>query len=425
MGSPVQAIPSGKKLTKPALADVIGAELGTRTENPVRSQGTVLVQFMEEVVELLGGDPDKVPKRYGHRNYDLLASALQLVGGEIDLRLDTSAEAPTGGGGTLTSAGFAHLLDGVRKVRGARYFIVNQTDAKISAKYDDDVGHSYGFDDSVSGRLPLIDASGDARVIFYRTSKSSRDPKTFGAHAGVDDVVSVGAGRWVALLRDYREFSVPVSRASVEIDGWNPQVSITEVCRGTYDGLLALGGSSSPPRTPRGTSPDAAARLMLGPIPLDAPVHGTFGALAAEDLPAPVLLLSSPPGELVVAGNRWRGGNRVSDKAAEERAVAIARAYLAHAGWTLVHDAQRDGVGYDLEFSRSGERLLVEVKGIQGPNLRFNMTAREWQRAELHAEFIVVAVTNVLKEAFEVHVLRQPDLFASRRVITQYRVDAT
>ncbi len=78
--------------------------------------------------------------------------------------------------------------------------------------------------------------------------------------------------------------------------------------------------------------------------------------------------------------------------------------------------------GYDFEFRRGDEHLLVEVKGIKGSRLEFNMTAKEWGRARLHPSFVVVAVTKVLDQSFDVYVLGQEDLFRMRRRPMQYRL---
>jgi hypothetical protein len=59
-----------------------------------------------------------------------------------------------------------------------RYFILNEAPHPIAETYADRYGQTYGFDDSVTGRKPLLDA-GSGRFVYYRTSKAGGD--AFGA----------------------------------------------------------------------------------------------------------------------------------------------------------------------------------------------------------------------------------------------------
>ncbi|MFI2366684.1 protein NO VEIN domain-containing protein [Promicromonospora sp. NPDC019610] len=58
----------------------------------------------------------------------------------------------------------------------------------------------------------------------------------------------------------------------------------------------------------------------------------------------------------------------------EERAVALATKHLQNLGWRVVADRQKEGAGYDIEFTDGVRTMHLEVKGVQGPRLAFNPT---------------------------------------------------
>nr|WP_232530762.1 DUF3883 domain-containing protein [Microlunatus antarcticus] len=112
------------------------------------------------------------------------------------------------------------------------------------------------------------------------------------------------------------------------------------------------------------------------------------------------------------------------DKYIERRAVHVAKVYLANQGWRLHRDCQKLGVGYDLEFRKGDSSLNVEVKGIQGSSLSFNMTALEWARVVNDPDFIVIAVTGVIQATTtQVHILTRDRLAAGERRVVQYRMN--
>lgn len=107
----------------------------------------------------------------------------------------------------------------------------------------------------------------------------------------------------------------------------------------------------------------------------------------------------------------------------EKRAIEYATRALRDAGWTLVLDRQRDGVGYDLEFQRRARTLKVEVKGIQGASVIFNLTRKEWWRAMSDPNWILIAVTRVLSPSVPyVNVIPRTSVITSRRIATGYRI---
>ncbi len=119
------------------------------------------------------------------------------------------------------------------------------------------------------------------------------------------------------------------------------------------------------------------------------------------------------------------GRDSATNKRKESRAIEIATAYMQLQGWTLARDCQRDGVGFDLEFAKGDETLLVEVKGIGGPAIAFNMTAKEWHLCTTNSKFLLIAVTNVLDDdAFRVNPLWPVDICRLQRRATQYRFES-
>ena len=68
--------------------------------------------------------------------------------------------------------------------------------------------------------------------------------------------------------------------------------------------------------------------------------------------------------------------NAKKDRLADQRAIDLTVSPLEAGGWEMTADRQKNGVGYDLEFAKDSRRLNVEVKGIQGSKLVFNLTPK-------------------------------------------------
>ena len=156
-------------------------------------------------------------------------------------------------------------------------------------------------------------------------------------------------------------------------------------------------------------------------VPQDLPL----GEITLQPPKAPTYL-ESDVGSKVAGGHSMPSrseSDRKKDREAELRAVKLATEALQTDGWTLTGDRQNDGVGYDLEFDRHDERLHVEVKGVQGARLTFNITPKEAWRAETDERFVIVVVTSVLSPFdYDVHLLTRADLAVAARVVTGYRL---
>jgi hypothetical protein len=106
----------------------------------------------------------------------------------------------------------------------------------------------------------------------------------------------------------------------------------------------------------------------------------------------------------------------------EQRGIDFAIAHMIGAGWHLSKDRQRDGVGYDLTFERAGREAHVEVKGVGGPSLRFNLTAKEWLVSESDRDWLLLAVLQALTTGATVVELRREDLEAMQRRVLADRL---
>lgn len=80
----------------------------------------------------------------------------------------------------------------------------------------------------------------------------------------------------------------------------------------------------------------------------------------------------------------------------EAAAIRCVERDFVRRGWEVV-SRERDGVGYDLDCTRRGEVLHVEVKGTSGEEPLFFMTQREHSTATHDRRFRLVIVTEALR----------------------------
>lgn len=409
---------------------------------------TVGNRFLDQVVRALGGDPSTLKSTYRKIEF-----ALAEVGEGYDKEQDSSEHRGASGGGTVTNGGWRKLLRGLTK--RPQCFILAIADHPISADYDDVPGESYGFDDKVSGRVAFLEAGRGSRVVFYRTAKASELPRqTFIAHAVIDAIVPVEGGRYRADLTDYEEFDRPVPVTGVAIQGWNRQHGIAEIDFDTLERLVRAGTSrdivenvdesrsdstSDEAAIPSPVPSDIveegeAARTLVGLVPVNQPLDLSLISEplpevlpTSESVPSPEITPSLEDDDESVSGETKRSRSGASQRAlnryTEHRAVFLAKSLMAREGWRLHRDCQALGVGYDLEYRKEGARRNVEVKGIQGAKLEFNLTAKEWIRVLEDPDFVVIAVTGVLSPSTtRLHILTSDHLLAASRRPVQYRM---
>ena len=85
-------------------------------------------------------------------------------------------------------------------------------------------------------------------------------------------------------------------------------------------------------------------------------------------------------------------GSHEQNKKVEKAAVAFVRGYLNRRRFR-VRSREKDGVGFDLEASRHGRRLFIEVKGVSGSVPEFIITRGEFRTALELDDYWIYAVT--------------------------------
>ncbi|MFC7726162.1 DUF3883 domain-containing protein [Nocardioides sp. GCM10028917] len=417
----------GRKMANPTklqLAQAIADAL--KIDRPLQSRGSsVDSTFLDRVHTALTGDTSTQTDAYRKAE-----RVLQDVGLTYDPFWDTSESAGDTGGSTVTNRAYSRILAAVAHV--PRCFLINVNDAEVGARWETDHEFRYAYDSTVSGRANFTDAGPGSRVIYYATSSHKKNPMHFIAHAEVFYIGPGWTGPWEATIANYTEFNRPVPVGEFEMEGWNRQISITEISYGTYLDLLTAGDSLETAlsedvlRDPGG---EVVAQRVLEELPLSetAPALAVPPFLPLEDVvlrPArePVYT-ESEARQTVTTGDLPTPRNAERNKLAETRAVELVTQALEAQGWTRVMDYQRFGVGYDLLFQKDNRRLHAEVKGIISGTLAFNLTPKEAWRVETDEDFAVIAVTNVLSPtAYELHFLTRKDLATAERIITGYRL---
>lgn len=409
--------------TKQILADGIASSLGIAA--PDVSGGSSVDSLFLDAIHAALGHTDSA----GENAYRKTARVLEDLRLTYDPFWDTSEAAPAGGS-TVTNRAYSRIRSAITTI--PRCFIVNVNDAEAGARWETDHEFRYAYDDTVSGRAHFNDAGPGSRIIYYATRKHRKNPMHFIAHAEVAYIGPGWAGPWEATIANYTEFKRPVPVTEFEMEGWNRQISITEITFDTYFALLRAGDGSGAAisedalRDPGG---DVVAKRVLQELPLpDAapelviPHVLPLGDVALQPAREPIYI-ESEARQIVTTGDLPTLKNAARNKLAETRAVdLVTRAFEAQ-DWTLVMDQQRFGVGYDLLFQKDSRRLHVEVKGIIGTTLAFNLTPKEAWRVEADDDFVVVAVTDVLSpSAYKLNFLTRQDLTAAERIITGYRL---
>ncbi len=87
-------------------------------------------------------------------------------------------------------------------------------------------------------------------------------------------------------------------------------------------------------------------------------------------------------------------GDPETNKEVERAAERIVGRSLRREGWQVTK--MKPGCGYDLSCRRNGHSLHVEVKGVQGTEPAFNITAGEVRQAGRDRDFRLSAVTSAL-----------------------------
>lgn len=159
-----------------------------------------------------------------YRKFELLLNAF---GQQYDPNLDSSEHSLTGGG-TISGHGWRKLAQATGAQKYA--FILNFAEASISEKYNDEFGKSYGFNNSVGGRVPLLESGAGSKVIFYNTVNSKIQPrKAFIGTAEIEKIYRLPNDEFKLEFKNVKKFKNPIRRDEVEIAGWNNQNAIAEI----------------------------------------------------------------------------------------------------------------------------------------------------------------------------------------------------
>lgn len=205
-------------------------------EDPVISTGsTVNSEVLTRIAHKLDVDVSEC-----RTSYSKFEKILSFFGEQYDSNLDSSEHSPTGGG-TISAHGWRKLARACGALEFC--FILNVSEASVSAKYRDEFGKTYGFTDSVTGRVPLLEADAGAKVLFYNTSNSKLKPtKSFLAHAQVAEIERFSDGSYRVSFANFEHFPSPIPRDDVQVEGWNSQHAIAEIGAEGFKSMISLGG---------------------------------------------------------------------------------------------------------------------------------------------------------------------------------------
>lgn len=142
--------------------------------------------------------------------------------------------------------------------------------------------------------------------------------------------------------------------------------------------------------------------------------------------PDSAVVAAALAGEASVSG-RGKGGGFGSvetNRQLEKAAIDFVRHHYERDGWS-VRSVESQKVGYDLSCERGDTQVHVEVKGTQGDDVCFIVTAAEVRNAMMDRKHLTCVVTAALtptpmmqaaEDFIAVHLLRYPRHTQSNRV---------
>lgn len=395
--------------TKDELAQEVADHLGLPA--PIVSNGaTVVSTFLDDVHRALSLGPTS-----GKDAYRKVEAVFEGLGLTYDPHWDSSEHSETGGS-TVTARAYSRMLSAL--TGEPRCFLVPA---------DLREGSELHFTNALKDHSTLHEAGPGAALVLYERHESQIVAM---ATAVLGDVTpGWRSERWIAGLEALVVLAEPVEvRVSPPVGEANAAIEIK------WSDLEAIARHAGSDRIvpveavndPGGA--EAAWRVLDDfDIPvLDVSVPTAPDATASlPEIKAPVYGSDKPsePQEPQQSFHGRTASGRASDRVAELRAVRIVTASLEATGWEMTRDRQQDGCGYDLEFSRDDRTIHVEVKGIQGPDLRFNLTPKERWRCQTDDDWLVLAVTSVLSPREpRIHAVTREQLKDATWTVTGYRV---
>lgn len=128
--------------------------------------------------------------------------------------------------------------------------------------------------------------------------------------------------------------------------------------------------------------------------------------------------------KVIEKNSEWGyGKDRERNKLIEESGVEAALKYLISTGRTFLKDCQKFGVGYDFEFLGPSGIERVEVKGVAGSDISFNLTSKEYRMSQSDESWKLIVVTNALNKSPNVNEFAGSDLNRMSISPTQFRVN--
>ena len=207
------------------------------------------------------------------------------------------------------------------------------------------------------------------------------------------------------------ERGFPAAPDAIERDGPLPDLTYTKIYVLLLDDGTYLAGYFDSPTPPADLPDDPRLRILFRPSsrvnaagliefdPGEISFEAWQRALDPDLGGRPVEVVEALELTRIAAGKRPRGQGFRADpaerRAVELRAMAIATALLEADSWDV--DDVSASRSYDLECTRNGEMLHVEVKGTTGDGLSVLLTPGEVRHARDHGAALVV-VSNITLE---------------------------
>jgi len=130
-----------------------------------------------------------------------------------------------------------------------------------------------------------------------------------------------------------------------------------------------------------------------------------------------------PAKEIVYKEPKNKGHKRVPQtqehiRKVEQAAIDSALGFFFKQGFTLTQDCQLLGIGYDLVFEKNREKMHVEVKGVSGNAIDFNLTPKELKCAQNDLRWRVLVITDALTKP-------SATIFTGRELLERAKIEAT
>ncbi|RUQ09341.1 DUF3883 domain-containing protein [Curtobacterium sp. HSID17257] len=369
--------------------------------------GTVKSDFLDRISEALLGSSTNQEDTY--RKAEFVLSGL---GETYDPWWDTSeAQGPTGGG-TVTTRAYSRIRANL--AREQRCFAVP---GSVAAGREE--SHTFN---GRPHRIPLAEAGPGSNLLFFEETSDGY------VATGVGSLLVTAPG-WTdpwKIQWTYRPFETPL----VFDSPFGLPSGVFEISVASFESFGTA--TAELESTNSGRAEAAIAERLTDTYKVDDVRLNSVAIPPRSDVGGPIAALTEVAyteqntGALKPAHDAptfRRPQNRALSREIERRGVQLAHRALTEDGWLLERDCQKDGVGYDFVYLKNGRRIHVEVKGIQGTRIDFNLTPKEWWRALTDEDWLLVTVTNALSPAQStISVFTGNQVRAAPRSVVSYRL---